>query len=252
MAAEVFARLCPERFPLDVVAVGGPLDSATVLAAYRAGCFPWPSGDRRTAAQLRRQGREMVAADVVVDLGGDRALPWVSPDPRAVVDPAALHVPRSLRQRLRRCGWTCTLDADFPGVLAGCAGRRSTWITPAMAAAYTDLHAAGHAHSVEVWEGGRLVGGLYGVLTGGVFSGESMFHRSTDGSKVAVVDLSRRLREAGVVLLDTEEPSPHLAVMGQRLMARADYLRVLRRVRDLPVRLPTDARPAAALTSATA
>src|SRR5205814_5566260 len=140
--------------------------------------------------------------------------------------PHPVSVPRSLRRRRRQSGWDTTLDAAFDAVIAGCADRDETWISPAMESAYRALHRAGVAHSLEVWSGTDLVGGLYGVLTGRVFSGESMFHRSPDASKAAVVDLCQRFTEAGVVLIDTQDESPHMARLGQIPIHRADYLDV--------------------------
>ena len=155
-------------------------------------------------------------------------------------------VSRSLRQRLRRCGWQTTIDLAFAEVVAGCADRPETWISPAMQAAYERLHQAGHAHSVEVWEGDRLVGGLYGVLTGGVFSGESMFHRESDAAKVAVVDLCGRLLEAGVVVVDTQQATAHMAGLGQVVVRRDEYIAVLRALRDQVAVLPADRRTVSA------
>ena len=139
------------------------------------------------------------------------------------------------------------MDRAFDDVIAGCADRAETWITPAMHAAYRALHRAGAAHSLEVWAGDELVGGLYGVLTGRVFAGESMFHRIPDASKAAVVDLCQRLAEAGVVMIDTQDESDHMARLGQLLLHRDDYIELLHRFRDEPVALPTDRRPTARL-----
>jgi len=170
-------------------------------------------------------------------------MPWFSPHPRAVLLPDRVVVSQSLRRRLRRCGWETTMDRAFADVLAGCADRSGTWITPEMGRAYGDLHRAGLAHSLEVWAGGELVGGIYGVLTGRVFSGESMFHRASDASKAAVVDLCQRLMEAGVVVLDTQQQSEHLERLGQVLVGRQAYLQLVRRFRDQPVEPPRDRRP---------
>jgi leucyl/phenylalanyl-tRNA--protein transferase len=125
-------------------------------------------------------------------------------------------VSRSLRRTLRRSGWTTTVDAAFGEVVAACAARASdgTWITASMARAYQRLHELGWAHSLEVWAGGRLIGGLYGVQAGGVFTGESMFHRLPDASKVAMLDLAVRLGEAGGTLFDVQVATPHLCSMG--------------------------------------
>ncbi|MDP9435515.1 MAG: leucyl/phenylalanyl-tRNA--protein transferase, partial [Actinomycetota bacterium] len=176
--------------------------------------------------------------------GADGLVPWCSPHPRAVLLPGRLAVPRTLRQLLRRCGWSTTLDTAFADVVAGCADRDDTWITGRMRAGFLALHDAGGAHSVEVWDGDRLVGGLYGVLTGQVFSGESMFHRESGASKVALVDLCRRLVEAGVRVLDTQQETDHLRALGQVLVARDEYVGVVRALRDAPVVLPAERRAA--------
>ena len=220
-----------------LVGIGADLEPATLVDAYRQGIFPWPHPGA--------------------------PLPWFSPDPRGVIPLDGLVVSRSLRARLRRSGWETTVDRAFAAVLAGCAdrppegvgsGKRSspeggggTWITPPMRAAYLRLHELGHAHSLEVWAGGALVGGLYGVGVGGVFTGESMFHLATDASKVALVDLVARLVEAGGRLIDVQMVTPHLASLGARDLPRADFLDLLARVRDDPVRLATDRLPVARL-----
>jgi leucyl/phenylalanyl-tRNA--protein transferase len=243
--ADLFESLDVAGAPRALVALGGTLDPPTLIAAYRAGCFPWPSTGRHERA-LERQARRLVRTGQVPLLPGrDGLVPWCSPEPRAVLLADQLVVSRSLRRTLRRSGWTTTVDAAFDDVLAGCADRGSegTWITDRMAEGYAELHRAGGAHSVEVWDGDRLVGGLYGVLTGRVFSGESMFHVETDASKVALVDLCDRMLEVGVALIDTQQPTEHLAAMGQLLVHRHEYLQVLARLRDDAVVLPTDRRP---------
>jgi leucyl/phenylalanyl-tRNA--protein transferase len=164
-------------------------------------------------------------------------------------------VSRSLRARLHRSGWQTTVDRAFAAVIAACADRpaptgvpgEGTWITPPMLAAYRRLHDLGHAHSLEVWAGDALVGGLYGIAVGGVFTGESMFHLATDASKVALVDLAARLAEAGGRLIDVQMVTPHLASLGARDLPRAEFLALLAKVRDHPVRLATDRRPVARL-----
>ena len=158
-----------------LLATGGDFEPATLLAAYRQGIFPWP-----------------------VD-GVD--LLWWSPDPRAVLPPDGLHVSRSLARTLRRGRFRVTIDAAFDDVVAGCAERRgadeATWITPRIREAYARLHRLGWAHSVEVWADGALAGGLYGVSIGALFAAESMFHRASDASKVAVVALAQHARAVG-------------------------------------------------------
>jgi leucyl/phenylalanyl-tRNA---protein transferase len=213
--------------PGGVVGVGADLEPETLVHAYRQGIFPWPHPGA--------------------------PLPWFSPDPRGVLPLDELRISRSLRQRLRGCGWHATVDAAFDQVIAACSEPRAgegTWITARMRAAYRRLHRLGWAHSLEVWDGGTLVGGLYGVLLGGVFTGESMFHRATDASKVALVDLVARFAEAGGSLIDVQLVTPHLASLGARELPRGDYLALLRQVRDDPVRLAEERRPVAPLARA--
>lgn len=243
-----FAGLDVAASPRSLVALGGTLDAPTLVSAYRAGCFPWPSSGEHERA-LERQARRLVHRGAVPLLAGDDGLvPWCSPDPRAVLLADDMVVRRSLRSRLRRCGWEATVDAAFDAVVEACADRgEGTWITRRMREAYGELHRAGGAHSVEVWEGDRLVGGLYGVLVGSVFCGESMFHRETDASKVALVELCDRVLEAGFRLIDTQEETEHLAGLGQVLVRRADYLAAVRVLRDRPAALATDRRPVARL-----
>ena len=210
-----------------LVGIGADLEPATLVDAYRRGIFPWPHPGA--------------------------PLPWFSPDPRGVIPLDGVRCARSLRARLRRSGWETTVDRAFAAVLAGCADRPrgmlegGTWITPSMRDAYQRLHDLGHAHSLEVWDNDELVGGLYGVGVGGVFTGESMFHLATDASKVALVDLAARLTEAGGCLIDVQMVTPHLASLGARDLSRDEFLGLLARVRDEPVRLPTDRLPVARL-----
>jgi leucyl/phenylalanyl-tRNA---protein transferase len=213
-----------------LVGIGADLEPATLVDAYRRGIFPWPHPGA--------------------------PLPWFSPDPRGVIPLDGVAVSRSLRARLRRSGWETTVDRAFAAVLAGCADRPGlvreggTWITPPMRAAYRRLHDLGHAHSLEVWAGDELVGGLYGVGVGGVFTGESMFHLASDASKVALVDLAARLTEAGGRLIDVQMVTPHLASLGARDLPRAAFLELLAEVRDDPVRMATDRLPVARLGGA--
>ena len=211
----------PEEADEDgVVGVGADLAPGTLVDAYRRGIFPWPHPGV--------------------------PLPWFSPDPRGVLPVDAFHVSRSLRRRLRTCGWTTTVDASFAAVVAACAqdrGDSGTWITTTMARAYGRLQELGWAHSLEVWDGGRLVGGVYGVQAGGVFTGESMFHRRTDASKVALLDLVDRFAAAGGAVLDVQLTTPHLATLGAREVGREGFLADLHRFRDDAVRLETAERP---------
>lgn len=178
-------------------------------------------------------------------------MPWMSPHPRPVLIPDRVVVPRSLRKRLRHCGWETTMDQAFDDVIAACAARSQTWITPAMQAAYSALHRAGMAHSLEVWSGDDLIGGLYGILTGRIFAGESMFHQRPDASKAAVVDLCHRSVEAGIVLIDTQDESDHMSRLGQLLVHRSDYLDLVHHFRDEPLLLPGNRRPVARLAPST-
>ncbi|MEO7837433.1 MAG: leucyl/phenylalanyl-tRNA--protein transferase [Acidimicrobiales bacterium] len=193
--------------PQDVVAIGADLAPGTVLAAYRAGLFPMHLGED----------------------GRDRVLAWWSPEPRGVLPLDGLRVSRSLRKAVAH--FEVRVDTAFADVVESCADARRTqgWITADIHAAYLLLHHLGWAHSVEAWSrvDGRLAGGLYGVAVGGLFAGESMFHRVTDASKVALVGLVDLLRDGGAELLDVQWQTPHLASLGAVEISRADYLRRL-------------------------
>jgi len=174
-----------------------------VLRAYRAGLFPMAEG--------RGSGR----------------LYWLDPKLRGVLPLDGFHLPRSLRKSTLSGRFEVTADRDFPAILAGCAapapGREDSWINGEIEALFNALHAMGHAHSIETWEEGRLVGGLYGIRIGGAFFGESMFARADDASKVALVHLVARLRRGGFALLDTQFLNDHLARFGAREIPQADY-----------------------------
>jgi leucyl/phenylalanyl-tRNA--protein transferase len=192
--------------PEGLLALGGDLSAARLLAAYRRGIFPWYS-----------RGQPIL---------------WWSPDPRAVLFPDELRVSRSLRKRLRAETFTVTMDRDFRGVVRACAGPRrgpggGTWITPEMLEAYAHLHDLGYAHSVEVSEQGRLVGGLYGVSLGAGFFGESMFSHASDASKVALVWLVGQIRRWGFRFVDCQLSSDHLFSLGAREIPRARFLALL-------------------------
>jgi leucyl/phenylalanyl-tRNA--protein transferase len=226
-----FDRLDVAASPRPLVALGGVLDPPTLRAAYRNGVFPWPASVEDAAAHDRSVRRLARRGQVPVLPGTPPGplVPWVSPEPRAVLLTGQLRVPRTVKQLLRRSGWETTLDRNFQEVVSRCADRSGgTWITPAMHAGYLALFEDGGAHSLEVWDGERLVGGLYGVLSGRVFSGESMFFLESGASKVAVVDLCARLSDAGVPLLDTQQESEHLRALGQVLVSRREYVEVVR------------------------
>jgi leucyl/phenylalanyl-tRNA---protein transferase len=204
------------------LAFGADLEPATLVHAYRHGIFPWPHGDG--------------------------PLPWCSPNPRGVLGLDKLRLSKSLKQSMRRNGWTTSVDRAFPAVMQACSVRRGegTWITPDMQHAYGQLSDLGWAHSVEVWNHeGELVGGLYGILLGGVFTGESMFHRHTDASKVALADLAVRLLEAGGAFIDVQLPTDHLESLGVLSLHRSLFLELLTECRDDDIRLCTDVLPAA-------
>jgi leucyl/phenylalanyl-tRNA--protein transferase len=172
------------------------------------------------------------------------AVPWFSPPRRAVIPLDRLHISRSLARTLRRSGYAATVDEAFEAVVEGCREPRDhesgTWISDDLAAAYSLLHHLGHAHSLEVWDADRLVGGIYGVLVGGIFCGESMFHRETDASKVAMADLVSRLVEAGAGLLEVQHQTPHLQSLGAIEIERPLYLGLLQELRNDDVRLVRD------------
>ncbi|MGE3620110.1 MAG: leucyl/phenylalanyl-tRNA--protein transferase [Acidimicrobiia bacterium] len=204
-----------------IVGVGADLAPSTLLAAYRAGIFPM---------HVQRS-----------------TLAWWSPDPRGILPLDGLVVSRSLRRSARR--FEVRVDTAFDEVVAACAdpGRSGGWITAEIRAAYGELHRLGWAHSVEAWDGDGLAGGLYGVAIGGLFAGESMFHRRTDASKVALVGLVGLLRADGVEgrLLDVQWATPHLRSLGVVEVPRARYLALLARALELPA--PPFGRPGPAL-----
>ncbi len=212
---------CPAWFPDPrgadadgLVALGADLDLERVLLAYRMGIFPW--------------------------YGDDLPPMWWSPDPRAVIPVDGVHVARRLRRRLRQGRFRLTWNRAFEEVMRACATERhdGTWIVPEMIAAYVRLHRAGHAHSLEVWDAdGALVGGIYGVQRGGLFAAESMFHRRTDASKIALVACVRTVAAAGVGLFDVQLPTDHLASMGAVKMSRFGYLTRLATVVDRQIDL---------------
>ena len=152
---------------------------------------------------------------------------WYTPDPRAILEYENLHVSRSLRSTIRKGIYEICTDTAFEAVIRCCADREETWINEAFIRAYTQLHNAGFAHSVEAWKDGKLVGGLYGVALGGAFMGESMFSSTTDASKVCLVALVKHLRARGFVLHDTQFWTPHLASLGVTEISRRTYERIL-------------------------
>jgi len=188
--------------PDGLLAAGGSLSTRRLLDAYRHGIFPWFSD-------------------------GDPIL-WWSPDPRTVLHPSRVHVSHSLRKRLRKEAFMITVDRAFAGVLDGCAAPRAddagTWLSQAMRRAYVGLHAAGFAHSIEVWMDGELAGGIYGVAIGRMFFGESMFTRRTDASKIAMVRLAAQLDRWSCPLIDCQLETEHLLSLGAEPMPRRRFV----------------------------
>ncbi len=187
------------------VAYGGDFEPATVIGAYLQGIFPWPHGD-------------------------DEYL-WFSPDPRAIIPVGGLHISRRLARTLRQGRFRVTMDRSFREVMTACADRpEGTWITPALVDGYCRLHEHGWAHSIEVWDpDGTLVGGIYGVRAGNLFGAESMFHRATDASKVAMVAMMEWAEATGIEVIDVQVLTPHTQAMGAVEIPRGDYLVRVRR-----------------------
>ena len=195
---------------LSALTFNGMIDPDLLLQGYRLGVFPMAMNDD--------------------------SIEWFSPDPRAVLPLDDFHVPHALRRLVRRKPFEITIDKAFSAVIQACAERENTWINRDIIDSYTRLHELGHAHSVEAWKENKLAGGLYGVAVGGAFFGESMFHRVTDASKIALVALVEHLRARKFVLLDTQWLTPHLQQFGGIQISRSHYLRLLRRAVDLPRR----------------
>ncbi|WP_437880907.1 leucyl/phenylalanyl-tRNA--protein transferase [Pseudomonas sp. LRF_L74] len=193
------------REPNGLLAAGGDLSPERLTTAYQHGCFPW-----------YQEGQPLL---------------WWSPDPRTVLFPEELHVSRSLAKLMRQQHLRVTLDQDFAAVIKACSEPREyangTWITDAMQAAYRNLHERGLAHSVEVWQGEELVGGLYGIAMGRLFFGESMFSRADNASKVGFATLVSKLRDWGFVLIDCQMPTRHLHSFGARPISRDDFAHYL-------------------------
>lgn len=205
----------PERAltePNGLLAAGGDLSPGRLINAYRRGIFPWFGP-------------------------GDPVL-WWSPDPRMVLFPAELRIPRSLVKRMRRGGYEIRTDSAFSEVIRACAGPREpgagTWITDEMIRAYCELHRLGHAHSVETWIDGELCGGLYGIALGRVFYGESMFARTPDASKIALVSMVRQLADWRFGIIDCQMKTAHLARFGAREIPRSEFSRHLAELVNYP------------------
>ena len=193
--------------PNGLLAFGGKLDSPTLLTAYQQGIFPWFNN-------------------------GEPVL-WWSPNPRMVINPEAIHISRSMKKELHRHTYQITIDEVFAGVMHQCRILREkaegTWITDEMEEAYNRLHAEGYAHSVEVWEGKALVGGIYGLAMDQMFFGESMFSKKSNTSKLAIIYLCRFLADQGIRLLDCQVPNPHLESLGGICMPRDVFIKYLKK-----------------------
>lgn len=195
------------REPDGLMAVGGDLSPERLLLAYSWGIFPW--------------------------YHGDQPILWWWLAPRLMVRTNAVHISRSLKRVLNQQRFQVTIDEDFRGVINQCRdikrkGQDSTWIMPEMVEAYIQLHRLCHAHSVEVYDGGKLVGGIYGVARGKIFFGESMFSRETNASKVAFVHLAEFLRGRGFTWIDCQQDTPHMRTLGGELISEEDFLTILR------------------------
>ncbi len=189
--------------PDGIIAFGGDLEPESLKLAYQMGIFPWPIEDLPLA--------------------------WFCPPERAVLDFKDLHIPRSLAKALLKTSFKITLNRDFRQVIQNCAhqprpGQNGTWITSEMIEAYSVFHELGFAHSIEVWKDERLVGGIYGVEVDGVFSAESMFHRISNASKIALIHLVQHLQSKGISWMDIQVMTPHLEKLGARLISRDEFL----------------------------
>lgn len=207
----------PEQTAVEgIVVIGGELNAANLLQAYRRGIFPWPI-----------EGWP---------------LPWFCPEERAILEFKDLHIPRSLLREKKRAPFRLTVDEAFREVIQACADAKrkdedGTWITPEVVGAYSELHDAGHAHSVEAWEGDDLVGGIYGVDSGGAFAGESMFYARPNASKLALLHLIEHLNERGLEWLDIQVMTPHMRVLGARNISRQEFLKKLGKALDRGLKL---------------
>lgn len=200
----------------DIIGFGGDLTIENLRNAYHNGIFPWH-----------------------VD---GLPLPWYCPEERAILEFENLHLQKSLRKEWQKTTFTFTIDRDFEAVIKACAAAKradgyGTWITPEFIRAYCDFHQTGDAHSVEVWDGTELVGGLYGVDSGGVFCGESMFHRRSNASKFALLHLIEHLKQRGATWLDIQVMTPHFEVLGAEEMEREDFLDKLEATQQLNLKL---------------
>ncbi|BDM64917.1 leucyl/phenylalanyl-tRNA--protein transferase [Shewanella sp. NFH-SH190041] len=197
--------------PNGLLAIGGDLSAPRLLSAYYNGIFPW--------------------------FNDDDPILWWSPDPRAVFSPQAIHISHSLKKTLKKQPWRFTINHAFTEVITACAAPRAkqagTWITDTIQTAYQALHQLKRAHSLEVWQDNELIGGLYGINVGGVFCGESMFHRRNNASKAAMAALGHHLHQYQYQLIDAQLMNPYLVSLGAKPLSRRDFLHRLHQLRDL-------------------
>lgn len=226
------------------VAFHDDLTPAALLDAYRHGLYPFPADteEQKIFTEISYEGR----VPVVGDTADPYAVAWCSPDPRPVILVDEVRMQRSLRKQLRnKVEWTTTLDACFGRVVRQCrVGREPRWLTDRLVAGLEKLHEAGHAHSVEVWDGDELVGGTFGVRIGGVFSADSQFTLASGASKVAIACLVRRVAESGGVAVDVQRDGDHARLLGAVPMPRAEYLALLASHRDDAGAMRADPLPA--------
>jgi len=206
----------PRRTRGDIVAIGADYRAETLLDAYRHGIFPWPNDET--------------------------PLPWFCPEERALLQFDAIHISRSLARAIGQSSWRYSIDEAFTAVIRECSavprpGQDGTWIYPEVIDAYNELHRRGFAHSAEVWEGDELVAGIYGVDSGGAFGGESMFHKRSNASKLALLHLVSHLRSRGLTWMDVQVLTPHMELLGARLVERDEFLDLLRDTQLLGLQL---------------
>jgi leucyl/phenylalanyl-tRNA--protein transferase len=194
----------------DIVAVGLDLSPKTLLQAYAQGVFPWPS-----------EGMPLL---------------WYCPKRRGVLEFSELHIPNRLKQYLKKSGWQFTCNRAFEQVIDACSerGDEGTWITAEMKSAYLEMHRLGHAHSVEVWQGKELIGGLYGVDVAGYFAGESMFHRADNASKAALLFVIALQKNQNREFMDIQVLTPHMEALGAKEISRTQFKKKLAALKELP------------------
>ena len=244
-----------ETFDLTDAPADGPvafnddLSPVNLLDAYRHGLYPFPADteEQRILSEITYEGR----VPVLGESEDPYAVAWCSPDPRPVIFVDQVRIQRSLRKQLRnKVEWTTTLNTCFDQVVQHCrAGRQPRWLTDRLVSSLRRLHQAGHAHSVEVWEGDELVGGTFGVRVGGIFSADSQFTLRSGAAKVAVACLVRRVAESGGVAVDVQHDGDHAKLIGAVPVPRAEYLALLAKHAGAGGDMPADSLPARGLAA---